>query len=134
MRASTCPSGHLRNDKSGEDKILRALVLADGPLTLSQVAEASELSKSHVSYWLPRMVDRGLLLRMREDDQTYFLPQPMFLDPAVKEALYATFYPITRDHKTYFVFDQAKTERLDVIKACIAKTLKLFCLDVRDVE
>lgn len=134
MKASICPSGRRQNDRSGEDRILRALVLADGPLTLSAVADATGLSKSTVAYWLPRMVDRGLLLRMIEGGQTYFLPQPMFLDPALREALYAAFYPIASAHKKYFVFDQAGAERGDVIKACIGKTLRLFCLEVRELE
>jgi DNA-binding transcriptional ArsR family regulator len=110
------------------------MVLAEGPLLLGQVAEAAGLTKSHVSYWLPRMVDRGLLLRLKEGEQTYYLPQPVFLDPAVKEALYAAFYPVAKNHKKYFVFDQATATQGDVLKVCIAKTLKLFCLDVRDLE
>ena len=133
MKASICPSGRRQNDRSGEDRILRALVLAEGPLTLSAVAEETKLSKSTVAYWLPRMVDRGLLLRLVEGGQTYFLPQPMFLDQSIREALYAAFYPIARSHKKFFVFDQANVERGEVLKTCIGKTLRLFCLEVREL-
>jgi DNA-binding transcriptional ArsR family regulator len=101
--------------RSGREKILMACVLADGPLRAIDISRVTGLRKSTVSFHLPRMVGTGLLLQVEHEGITYYQPQPIFLCDDL------------------FVFDQTNATRVRVMRNCIMESLKLFCLDIREL-
>jgi DNA-binding transcriptional ArsR family regulator len=119
--------------RSGREKILMACVLADGPLRAIDISRVTGLRKSTVSFHLPRMVGTGLLLQVEHEGITYYQPQPIFLCDDLPEMILEIYTSIVERHEDFFVFDQTNATRVRVMRNCIMESLKLFCLDIREL-
>jgi len=120
--------------RSKEDRIILAIVLEDEPMTMSEIARKTELSVQVVSYWLPRMVEKGTLLKVVDDGAVRYQPQPILLCDWIQEELGGLYTGCVERSEEFFKFDQAATDAPSVVRACIAQSLKLFCLEVRKLS
>lgn len=120
--------------RAGEDKILTAIILADKPLRLSEIAEATGLSPPSVKYWLPRMISKGILLKIENEGSYYYMPQAIFIGDFLSEVLGEVYIEVIKRHKNFFDFSQASVPVESVIKSCISKSLKLFCIDIKEID
>lgn len=123
-----------RMSKGGEDLILATLVLEDRPMRACEVAERTGLTAQGVSYWLPRMIRRGLLLSDLIEGERYYFPQPVLLCDGLREALEALYTTVLQKHGDMFVFDQADVPADELMKSCMVKSLKLFCFRIKDLK
>jgi len=120
--------------RSAEDQILSSIVLAGGALRMVDIAGATGMSKSHISYWLPRMISSGVLLSSEKDGTTLYEPQPILTSPELQDLLDNIFGLVLENYEDFFVIDQADCPAEDVLRNNILKSLRLFSLRVRDLE
>lgn len=122
------------NRKSGEDLILSSIVLAGNALRMTDIANATGLSKSNVKYWLPRMIASGILLSSELDGTILYEPQPLVTCSELQEHLEQIYADILENHDEFFVTDQADCPAEDVLRNNILKSLMLFSTRVRDLK
>jgi len=121
-----------KSSRSGEDLILLAIKTEGKPLKQSELARCTGLRVTSVKYWLPRMIKKGTLLKLEVDGSTLFASQPILHSGELEAVLNTVFKVVLDNVEEFFVFNQAEAEVADVIKTNIAKSLKLYCLSVRD--
>ncbi len=117
--------------RANEDKIILAIILEGKPLTLSDIARKTELTAQVVAYWLPKMVEKGTLLRVNGDDGAVrYQPQPILLADWIQTELGELYTSCVQRSEEFFVFDQANADVASVVRACISQSLRLFCVEV----
>lgn len=117
--------------RPNEDKIILAIILEGKPLTLSDIARKTELTAQLVAYWLPKMVEKGTLLKVNGDDGAVrYQPQPILLADWIQAELGELYTACVERSDEFFVFDQATVDVPSVVRACISQSLRLFCVEV----
>ncbi len=71
-----------KDDIETEQRIFFFLVSSKDPLTKSEIAKRSKMTRQLVNYHLPKLVEKGVVLF---DGDNLYMSQPFFSDLAVQE-------------------------------------------------
>ncbi len=100
--ASLIRRSHLNEEDSSEEKIFFTL-FTHGLLNMSQIAKHSKMSPALVYYHLPRMVEKGILVK----DKNLYSLQPLFYnDEVIREAFDRLEYLVTYMAKNIIAGDE----------------------------
>ena len=77
-------------------RIMMALIYANKPLTMAQLAREAKLDRQLVKYHIPRLIGSGLLLPVEEEGKLYYTTQPCFMDDKISNELAELFEPVIK--------------------------------------
>ncbi|MDI6860303.1 MAG: helix-turn-helix domain-containing protein [Methanocellales archaeon] len=77
-------------------RIMMALIYANKPLTMAQLAREAKLDRQLVKYHIPRLIGSGLLLPVEEDGKLYYSSQPCFMDDKIFNELANLLEPVIK--------------------------------------
>lgn len=77
-------------------RIMMALIYANKPLTMAELAREAKLDRQLVKYHIPRLIGSGLLLPVEEKGKLYYSPQPCFIDDKISKDISEPFEQVVK--------------------------------------
>jgi len=102
----------------------------DRPATQAEITKEAGLEKQRVSWHLPRMVTKGLVLVAEHDGRAYYGPQPILQSKEILDVFYMAYRPLLDAGDPVFDFEQAGIDAREVIRNNFLALLGILEIDV----
>lgn len=111
--------------KDTESRIILALACSKKPLLFSEVARQAHITTQLANYHIPRLVKRGLLIRVEKPDYIGYITHPCF--SKVSEILnsFQSVIHVIADNIAYV--DGVEPETL--VSECLSKFIGMFIIE-----
>lgn len=112
-------------------KIAFCLYQAENPLTASEIAKDTNLSKQLVYYHLPTLVAEGVAI---SDSEGRYSLQSFFYDSEIMESICASICPIVTLIYKDFIVDEINIKDEQAMVNCIQTLLHFVSIEVQKLE
>lgn len=112
-------------------KIAFHMYRAAKPLSLSQLATASDISRQLLNHHLPKLIEEGIVVMVEDSGTKYYLLQPFYYDEGIMNAIFHTFSPIVEFiNRSECDYSQTEADPEDIIANNIQTLLRFFSINV----
>ncbi len=98
------------SDKDFLLTIVETMQKADKPLIMNHIAKRAGISPQLVDYHLEQLINKGLVLLVKDNDKKYYILQPIFYDENWLDALYKMLTPFVEGMSGRIGYEQCSLE------------------------